>query len=206
MKNVVTRSLVLLAVSTAIVLVSAFVIPPVNHAPTPASTTQGGMAGHDMSGMTMTVDSEAAFIVSMIPHHQEAVASAQAVLETTERPEVRELAQNVIATQTEEIATLEGWRDQWYPNATAADYTPMMGDPAGLDPDAADRTFLEGMIVHHEGAITMAQAYLDAGFDKKDEVVQLAQTIVAAQDGEIEQMRGWLNAWYGDAAANPSSH
>lgn len=207
MNNVVTRSLVLLAVSSAIVLVSAFVAPPASPSHAAATDTETGeMAGHDMSGMSMTVDSEAAFITGMIPHHQEAVESAQAVLETTERPEVRELAQDVIATQTEEIALLEGWRDQWYPDAAEADYTPMMGDPAGLSPDEADRTFLEGMIVHHQGAIDMAQSYLDADYEQQGEVTQLAEAITNAQEGEITQMQGWLDAWYGDTNAEHNAH
>lgn len=200
MNNVITRSLVLLAVSTAIVLVSAFAITPADPTPTPAGTNQEGMARHGgMSGMATTVDSEEAFITGMIPHHQEAVASARAVLKTTQRPEVRELAQNVIATQTEEIATLNGWLEQWYPEATKAEYAPMMDDAGGLSSDEADRTFLEGMVEHHQGAIGMATSYLNAGFEKQSEVVGMAEAIVSVQDGEIEQMQGWLNDWYGAA-------
>jgi len=199
MNNVVTRSLVLLAVSTAIVLFSAFVAPPAS----PAHTTASTMAGHDMSDMSMTVDSEAAFITGMIPHHREAVESARAVLQTTQRPEIRELAQNVIATQADEIALLEGWREEWYPDAAETNYAPMMADPAGLSPDEADRAFLEGMIAHHQGAIDMAQSYLDADFEKQPEVAQMAEAIVTVQDGEIEQMQGWLDEWYG---AEHSAH
>lgn len=207
MNNVVIRSLVLLAVSTAIVLVSAFVAPPASPSRTMAANTEaGGMAGHDMSAMSMTVDSEAAFITGMIPHHREAVESARAVLETTQRPEVRDLAQDVIATQTEEITTLEGWRDQWYPDAAEADYTPMMDDPAGVSPDEADRIFLQGMVEHHQGAIDMAQSYLDANFEKQAEVAQMAEAIVSVQDGEIEQMQGWLNEWYGGTNADHNAH
>jgi uncharacterized protein (DUF305 family) len=206
MNNVITRSLVLLAVSTAIVLVSAFVVPPASPEHTTVSTEQGGTEGHVMQGMSMTVDSEEAFITGMIPHHQEAVESARAVLETTEHPEIRELAQNVIATQTEEIATLEGWREQWYPDAAEANYSPMMSDPAGLSPDEADRAFLAGMIEHHQGAIDMAQSYLDADFEKQAEVAQMAEAIVTVQDGEIVQMQGWLNEWYGDTNADYNAH
>lgn len=207
MSNVVTRSFVLLAVSTAIVLVSAFVAPPGDPSHTMvASTESGDMAGHDMSGMDMAVDSEEAFITGMIPHHQEAVESAQAVLETTERPEIRDFAQEVIAVQTEEIALLASWRERNYPDASPADYAPMMRDPAGLNSDEADRAFLEGMIVHHQGAIDMAQSYLDADFEKQDKVVQLAEAIVNAQTGEIAQMQGWLNEWYGGTDADHSAH
>ena len=202
MNNIVIRSFVLIAVSTAIVLVSAFALPPATPAHTPASTNQDGMAGHGMSGMSTSVDSEEAFIGGMIPHHQEAVESARAVLKTTKRPAVRELAQNVIDTQTKEITTLEGWREQWYPDATKADYAPMMTDAAGLSSAEADRVFLGGMIEHHQGAIDMAKSYLAADFEKQGEVVELAEMIVSVQDGEIEQMQGWLNDWFGAVDAD----
>ena len=199
MNNVVTRSFVLLAVSTAIVLVSAFVAPPAS-APSMASTGQAGMPGHDMSSMgSMTVDSEAAFITGMLPHHQEAVASAEAILAVTERPEVRELAQTIIATQNEEIRTLTDWLERYYPDAQPAAYTPMMEDLASLSPEEADRAFLEGMIVHHQGAVEMAQSYLEGDFEKRPEVTEMAEAIVSAQEGEIIQMQGWLEDGYGDA-------
>lgn len=207
MNNVVIRSSVLLAVSTAIVLVSAFVAPPASAPRAMAAGTESGdMVGHDMSGMSLAIDSEAAFITGMIPHHREAVESARAVLETTQRPEVRDLAQDVIATQTEEIATLEGWREQWYPDADETDYTPMMDDLAGLSPDEADRTFLQGMVEHHQGAIDMAQSYLDADFQKQDEVARMADAIVSVQDREIEQMQTWLSEWYGESSTDHNAH
>ncbi|ADI15198.1 DUF305 domain-containing protein [Truepera radiovictrix] len=189
MNNTLKRTLILLVASTAFVALALA---------TGLGPQTGGEPSHDMhAAHTVAVDSEEAFIAHMIPHHQEAVESAQAVLATTERPEVRELAQNVIATQTEEIVLLQGWLEAWYPDATAAVYEPMMPDPRGLSPDEADRAFLEGMIVHHGGAIEMAQAYLDGDFEKRGEVVALAERIIAAQRAEITQMQGWLTAWYG---------
>lgn len=202
MHNVVVRSLILLVISTAIVLVSAFALPPAVPETTPVSASQDGMAGHEMD---TAVESEAAFISGMIPHHREAVESARAILSSTERPEVRDLARDVIATQTEEIAMLEGWLERWYPDAPEAAYTPMMAPVSGT-PAEADRTFLAGMIEHHRGAIDMARAYLDASFAKHPEVVRLAEAIVTVQDGEIEEMEGWLGAWYGDAEPEPMAH
>lgn len=200
MNSTLKRTLILLAASTAFVAAALA---------TGLGQQTGGEPSHaheahDMHAMT--VDSEEAFIVNMIPHHQEAVESAQAVLESTERPEIRELAQNVITTQTEEIDLLESWREQWYPDAAEADYAPMMPGAEGLSPDEADRAFLEGMIVHHQGAIDMAQSYLDADFEKQPEVVRMAEAIVTVQDGEIEQMQGWLNEWYGDEDADHGAH
>lgn len=59
--------------------------------------------------------------------------------------------------------------------------------------NAADAEFAQMMIVHHEGAIEMAE--LASSTAATDEVRALAQRIAAAQGPEIEQMSGWLDAW-----------
>ena len=53
-----------------------------------------------------------------------------------------------------------------------------------------DRDFLAGMIPHHQGAIDMAEVLLEHGEDEQMRV--LAQEIIDAQVGEIEQMTTWL--------------
>jgi uncharacterized protein (DUF305 family) len=59
--------------------------------------------------------------------------------------------------------------------------------------NAADVMFAQQMIVHHQGAIEMADlAPTRAG---SPQVKDLAATIKAAQTPEIEQMTGWLQAW-----------
>ncbi|CAM3096755.1 DUF305 domain-containing protein [Saccharomonospora xinjiangensis] len=57
----------------------------------------------------------------------------------------------------------------------------------------ADIAFVQGMIPHHEGAIEMA----DLAETRTDnpEILGLAERIRQAQGPEIEQMRGWLDAW-----------
>jgi uncharacterized protein (DUF305 family) len=49
-----------------------------------------------------------------------------------------------------------------------------------------DRLFLEGMIAHHEGAITMAQKVTGS---KNKEVAALAAAIIEAQEKEIAFMK-----------------
>lgn len=54
------------------------------------------------------------FASDMIHHHAMAIGMAEAVLELDGvRPEVEQLARDVIRVQTEEIATLRGWIAAW---------------------------------------------------------------------------------------------
>jgi uncharacterized protein (DUF305 family) len=59
--------------------------------------------------------------------------------------------------------------------------------------NAADVSFAQNMIVHHQSAIQMAQmAETQAS---TQQVKDLAKRIEAAQSPEIDEMTSWLNAW-----------
>jgi uncharacterized protein (DUF305 family) len=54
------------------------------------------------------------FIEMMIPHHQGAIEMAQQALEKSKRPEIKKLAQDIIASQQQEIDQMKQWRKDWY--------------------------------------------------------------------------------------------
>jgi uncharacterized protein (DUF305 family) len=56
------------------------------------------------------------FIDAMIPHHQDAIMMAQEAQAKAEHPEVKQMAQQIIAAQQAEIKQLQDWRTAWYPN------------------------------------------------------------------------------------------
>lgn len=71
----------------------------------------------------------------------------------------------------------------------------MMSGLEGKKGDEFDKAFLSGMIVHHQGAVQMAEAAL--GNAKHDEIKQMAHAIITAQTAEISQMKDWQKDWYG---------
>jgi uncharacterized protein (DUF305 family) len=60
------------------------------------------------------VDFDREFIEQMIPHHEMAVMMAQMLQASTERAEMKQLASNIMTSQTREIEMMRGWLRAWY--------------------------------------------------------------------------------------------
>lgn len=108
---------------------------------------------------------------------------------------------------------MTGWLDEWGQPASAETAATVdmgdMGDTgdtgatdgmmtdeemkslADLRGDEFDRTWMEMMTRHHEGAIAMAKTEIDDGADP--EAIELATQIVDAQQAEIDEMRKLLD-------------
>jgi uncharacterized protein (DUF305 family) len=154
------------------------------------------------------------FIDGMILHHQGAIAMAEAVLQNSQRDEMKQLAEAVIAAQQGEIDQMRQWRQAWYPDASEdlVMYDTQMGHTMVMTPemqtammmdgdlgkadDEFDLRFINAMIPHHEGALTMAEQVLENS--ERSELRQVAQNILATQQAEIDQMEQWRQEWYGE--------
>lgn len=153
------------------------------------------------------------FIDAMTPHHEGAVQMSQEALQKSQRPEIKQLAQSIIAAQDQEISQMKAWRQAWYPDASS---TPVMYDAStghlvpmsdemrsgmmmegslGAADQQFDLRFINAMVPHHQGAVTMAQEALAKS--DRPEIKRLAQNIIASQQQEIGQMQQWRKAWYG---------
>lgn len=168
-----------------------------------ATMMGGGMPGAMGSGsaghMAMAnVSSEFDYLANMIPHHEEAVASARLLLAGTERAEMEAFAQSVIDVQTSELAQMREWLATWYPGRdTTVAYEPMMRDLSGLSGDALDRAFLEDMVPHHMAAVMMSQQLVSRRLAQHPVVVPFAERIRDTQHAEIFQMATWLRDRFG---------
>jgi uncharacterized protein (DUF305 family) len=77
------------------------------------------MPGMNMSEVDMQMLRDAdsfdeMFIDMMIPHHQSAIDMAGELQDETERPELQELASEIITAQQAEIEQMNEWRDAWF--------------------------------------------------------------------------------------------
>ncbi len=74
-----------------------------------------GMMGNDtdVARLENSQDFDRSFVEDMIPHHQMAVMMASMLKNGTTRPEMKTLADNIIATQTKEIDMMRKWLANW---------------------------------------------------------------------------------------------
>ena len=188
-----------------------------------AGQTGGAMKGHNdgasMDGRMMNdmivknlggSDShyDHRFIGMMIPHHEGAIMMATNALDNANKPELKTMAQAIIASQQSEIAQMKAWRANWYgdnPPSGIANSSEMQTHMQSMneamvkklghkDADYEDR-FIDAMIPHHEEAIKMAGDAL--GKATHPELKKLGRDIIDAQKREIAQMEQWRKAWYG---------
>lgn len=152
--------------------------------------SQSGRVAQEPHVMTPQFSSEREFIEHMIPHHEEAIKTAQEVLDRGATIEgMASLAENIIRTQQEEVELMRTKYEEWH-GVSYEDtgvYIPMMRDLSSLSGKDLDLAFLHDMTMHHMGAIMMAQTVLPLA--EHEEIEVLANAIIVNQSAEIQVMR-----------------
>ncbi len=189
-----------------------------HHRPnSPIAQNQNGMnhggMNHSMDVGPANANYDLRFIDSMVPHHQGALVMAQEVIQKSQRPELVKFAKNIITEQKKEIAQMQQWRKKWYPKVSATPMmwhsemnhemamtdehkqSMMMSMSLGTADAGFDKRFLDAMIPHHQGAVTMAQDSLQKS--KRPELQKLSKNIISSQQSEIDLMTQWRQKWYG---------
>lgn len=175
------------------------------------NSTNSGMMSFKSNSQSMMQNPngiDAHFIEQMIPHHDDAITMAKLALVKANRPEIKQLAQNIIESQSKEIDQMKSWYKDWFGKEVPVSTQGMMGknngmhggmmgdesDMTKLEQSADfDKAFVEEMIPHHQMAVMMANML--KGGTQRPEMKKLADDIVSAQTREIDQMRSWLKEW-----------
>lgn len=76
-------------------------------------SNMGNMAD-DVKKLQSAAPFDKAFIDAMIPHHESAVEAAKIAQQRATKPEIKQLAGDIIAAQEREIAQMREWRKAWY--------------------------------------------------------------------------------------------
>lgn len=151
-----------------------------------------------VNSMKMTGDFDVDFANMMVEHHQGAISMSQVELKEGSDAQMKDMAQKIITAQQAEIAKLRDFV-QAHP-ATSAQQQPMAGGhmqsmhkqmKAMPMSGQVDRDFASMMVVHHQGAVTMAQEELVKG--KQAGLKQMAQQMITDQQREIGEFQAWLN-------------
>jgi uncharacterized protein (DUF305 family) len=153
------------------------------------------MMGDEASGFSAN---DIMFAQMMIPHHQQALDMSELALSIAQSPDVLELAAQIKAEQDPEITLMRSWLTSAGASEDMGHGSHGMGGMLSEEEMAAllqasgpefEKLFLEGMILHHEGAIDMTQMIQDS---KNPEVKALAESIVSSQQIQIDYMKTLL--------------
>lgn len=149
---------------------------------------------------------DVAFMQGMIVHHQQAVDMVALVEGRTGNPTIVAVAGRIAASQADEMAQMRAWlAERGEPEAMAgmghADHAGMAGmasaeqmaQLAAARSTAFDRLFLELMVRHHRGAVTMVEDLLKLDGTAADPALFAFTTDVTNdQEAEIERMNAVL--------------
>lgn len=138
------------------------------------------------------------FLMDMIDHHAMAVEMAEMCLDKAIHPELEEMCAGIVSSQSQEIAEMSAWLQDWYGVSHEPEMKPgdmrEMERLASLSGAAFEIEFMETMIKHHSKAIREAEQCLRQAYHT--DLVALCQNIIAAQTAEIALMEEWLCEWY----------
>ena len=160
----------------------------------------------DLSRVQFTA-ADVQFMQGMIGHHAQAVEMVALLPSRSGREGMRLLGLRIDVSQADEIKMMQRWlevRGQALPDphahhAHGAMLMPGMLTAEEMDRltkvkgDEFDRLFLEGMIKHHEGALTMVRNLFSVGgAGQESEMFAFAADVDADQRMEIERMGAML--------------
>lgn len=157
-----------------------------------------------ISTMTIapTTNADLDYLYSMIPHHQAAIRMSESYLKLGgSNRELKKIAKKIIKKQTKEVEKMEktaarlersAISDTTTEEAYLAAYDEIMSERhytkhGTSSTQSVDQAFAQGMILHHEMGVEMAEAIL--ANSTTDDIHDFAENILDLQQEEIGQLK-----------------
>jgi uncharacterized protein (DUF305 family) len=132
------------------------------------------------------------YLNAMIAHHGGAIILAQQAKEKTQRPEIKQLAEDIITGEPKAIAELYQWKKDWYKDIRKVSdkAVPNLGE---YD-ENFDLRFLNALIAHHEEGIVMAKEIRLKS--TRAQVLSNADAVIEFLSGGLTMLKEWRGQWY----------
>ncbi len=132
------------------------------------------------------------YLNAMISHHRGAMLLAEQLSINTTRPEMKELAQNILKDEPDAIAELYAWKKEWYGDTRSVS-DPIVSNLGGAD-EKFDLRFLNAIIAHHEAGIIMTEETRQKS--SRVEILNNADAVEAFLTNGLEALKGIRSDWY----------
>ncbi len=207
-----------IAFSSSLSIAQAPIIQP--GAPGQPSRQITAVEASDLTSLRVT-DADVKFMQGMIMHHAQALEMSALVETRSRQQDVKLLAERIALSQADEITMMEEWlqnnnkplsdpeADHSNHDGNHSEMMPGMISAADLaslaaaDGLAFDTLFLQLMIKHHQGAVTMVERLLAQAGSAQDSVMfEFTNEVTTEQNNEIERMTAMLAGFSPDPRVN----
>lgn len=180
----------------------------------------------DLAGIRFS-DADVKFMQDMIAHHAQAVEMSALLEGRSQDADMQQLGQRISLSQEDEMSFMQDWlRERGQPTTSSMSDHVMRGgshgshndmmpgmitdeemaELAGVEGAAFDALYLELMIKHHQGAITMVETLLQQAGSAQDPVLfEFTSEVTTEQASEIERMTLMLATLSPDPRVNLSA-
>lgn len=159
---------------------------------------------NDMHQMEMSGNVDVDYATMMIGHHQAAVDMAQVQIDSGTDDKLKSMAKKIIEEQKAEISELQNFlsthqnpvknydpskKEEGFAKLMDENMSMMMNMPKMESETTTDQQFVDMMIPHHQGAVSMAEGFVQYG--KDSELISMAKKMIADQNREIKDFQNW---------------
>ena len=207
LKNLNNKGYTIKTIAT-LIIISTFLFADSTHAHHSNKNQEILHSMHQtMYGISMSCNVDIDFLTDMIAHHQGVLDSATLYLDEAKNENLKEMAQQIIDTQSSEIKYFEDLIEKLqkekkdcdstsykeFQDQAQIDLETMMQEMNNVTPsENIDFDFAKAMIEHHKGAINSSKTILK--YTNNAEIKEIANNIIKLQDDEIKRMQQIISA------------